>query len=442
MASKPLYPLGSGSRAVLLLFSAAALAAPISAADSLSVLGAEPTGSRRVFTEAEWAADLVDILGLAETLPAERSDEDHFAMLCADHAELVTESDGRQMPGRSALRVEAEPPPRRGPGDPVRVVVSVPATALYLLSIEGVGPQRWVVDQVPVGHLDPSVLGVAHAPVILPLTRGPHELSGTLAPRARLDRVELTAHRSLCIAPAGGWVAARPVTHNTLARTLVHALGLERNLPAAGPGLPTEGEAFESMSAGGELSQLRPHNVPTLGTWARAAGAPVEFTYRIPLEEPGLYSVLVRAPGGGSQIWSVDGRYQISLEPGGQGGRFGWNHVVSLPLRAGDHVIRAFASRESGIDQIRLVRHDSSAEAYVSVLAKAGFPEGAPDQLVTRAEAMDSLSHPALAARSERFLWQVARAPGFSPVAAGEAVREAPPPAAPAPPEWQPEPWR
>lgn len=442
MEPRPFHTWGSRWGAVLVAVAWAAWSSPARTADSLTVLGAEPTGSRRIVTEAEWAADLVQVLGLAETLPAKLSDQDHFALLCADRAELVTQGDGRQMPARAALRVVAEPDEPRGPGQPVRLVVSVPATALYLLSVEGVGPQRWVVDQVPVGHMDPSVLGVAYAPVVLPLTRGPHELTATLTPRARLDRVELVAHRSLCIAPADGWQAQRPVTYDTLARTLVHALGLERNLPSDGPGFPTEGEAFETASDGVELSTLRVHNVPTGGTWARATGAPAELTYRIHLEEPGLYTLLVRAPGGGSQIWSIDGRYPVALEPGGPGGGFGWNHVVSLSLRAGEHVIRTFVSRGSGVDQLRMVRHDASAEAYLSVLARAGFPEGAADRTVTRSEAVDSLAHPALAARSERFLWRVARAPGVSPVASHETVREMPPPAAPAAPAWQPEPWR
>ena len=142
------------------------------------------------------------------------------------------------------------------------------------------------------------------------------------------------------------------------------------------------------------------------------------------------------------QIRSVDGRYRVTVEPEALEGRFAWNHVVSLPLHAGDHVIRTFVARDSGVDQIRLVRHDSSSEAYLAVMGRAGFPEGAADQNVTRADAIESLRHPAISARAERFLWTAARAPGTSPVASSETVREAPMPASPAPPVWQPEPWR
>ena len=132
--------------------------------------------------------DLVDLLGLNDALPPDSSDDDRFALLCPDRAELVTQTGGRRAPSRSALRVSAEIPQRQGPPEPVRLVVSVPATALYQLSIEGVGRQRWVLDQRPIGHFDPSSLGIAYAPRLIPLARGPHEISGVLAPKARVLR--------------------------------------------------------------------------------------------------------------------------------------------------------------------------------------------------------------------------------------------------------------
>ena len=134
----------------------------------------------------------------------------------------------------------------------MRLVVSVPATALYQLSIEGVGRQRWVLDQRPIGPFDPSSLGIAYAPRLIPLARGPHEISGVLAPKARVDRLELSAHRLLCIAPAAGWKAERTLTYAAMAQTLVHALGLERELPIGDVALPTEGEEFADVSAGTE----------------------------------------------------------------------------------------------------------------------------------------------------------------------------------------------
>jgi len=409
---------------------------------SSSLLGAEPSGSHRLLTQAEWAADLVDLLGLDDALPPDASDDDRFALLCPDRAELVTETGGRRVPGRSALRVAVEAPSRQSPTDPVRLVVSAPATALYQLSVEGVGRQRWVVDQRPIGHLDPSSLGVAYAPRLIPLARGPHEISGVLAPKARVDRLELSAHRLLCIAPAAGWKADEALTHAAMAQTLVHALGLERNLPTTDVVLPTEGEDFSEVSAGGQRTQRRLRNIPTNGAWAKATDAPAEFTYRVHLEEPGFYSLLARVPGGGSQVWSLDGRYRVALRPGGDEEHLGWNHVMSLPLASGEHTLRAFVSRDSGVDLIRLLPHEATPERYIELAERAGFPEGPPDARVTRAEAMEGLAHPELARRGDELLWQVVHAPVTSPVVTSEQHKEAPPPAAPAGPDWMLEPWR
>ena len=80
---------------------------------SLAVQGAprasEDFGrSERVVTEGEWAADLVEALGLTPALPEDPSGDDLFSLLCPDRAELVTQAGGRTVPGRSALRAAAE----------------------------------------------------------------------------------------------------------------------------------------------------------------------------------------------------------------------------------------------------------------------------------------------------------------------------------------------
>ena len=58
--------------------------------------------------------------------------------------------------------------------------MQLPATALYQLTVEGVGLQRWLIDGQVIGHLDLDTLGVAHAPGLLPLTAGAHELTAIL----------------------------------------------------------------------------------------------------------------------------------------------------------------------------------------------------------------------------------------------------------------------
>ena len=58
-----------------------------------------------------------------------------------------------------------------------------------------------------------------------------------------LSRRKIRREHEVCIAPADGWHAERPLRYGSMARTLVHALGLEKNLPEAGNGVPIEGEA-------------------------------------------------------------------------------------------------------------------------------------------------------------------------------------------------------
>ncbi len=386
--------------------------------DSLTLLSGEMRGSKRVPSEAEWARQLLEGFGLDEILPEDADDGERFALLCPDLAE-ADEAGGIGWADGVPLRVSVAAPPDTGPGEPVRMVFQAPATALYQVSVAGIGMQRWTLDGRLVGHLDPSTLGVAQAPAIVPLREGPHELAGYLAPLARLERVELAAHRSLCIAPADGWQAGRPLRYASMARTLVHALGLEKELPPAGSSAPLEGEDFDEASAGAEVSERRLHNDPSGRAWARAAGSPAEFSYRLRLDEPGLFSVLARLPGGGVQIWSIDGRYRATLRPRGRRSAFDWNHVMTLPLPSGEHVLRVFASRGSGIDRIRLVPHAPSDADYVGVLARQGFVEGAPDAMVTDRVANENLSR-SLARSDGRFLTEHASGGRRSPLVDAE----------------------
>ncbi len=425
--------------AVLLGLIAVALAAAPALArregsDSLTMLSGDVEGSKRVPSQADWAASLLEAFGIDEVLPLDAADAERFALLCPDRAELVTESGGRRVPARAGLRVTVPAPADKGPGEPLRLVVSVPSTALYQVSVEGVGMQRWLLDGRLVGHLDPSALGIAQVPSIVPLREGPHELAAFLTPTARVDHIELAPQRSLCIAPADGWRAERPLRYAAMARTLVHALGLEKDLPDAGEGIPLEGERFAEASAGGETSERRLHNDPSSGAWARAAQGPAEFTYRVYLEEPGLFSILARVPGGGRQMWSVDGRYRASLRPRGRASAFAWNHVLTLPLTSGEHVLRVFATRGSGVDRIRLVPHRPTGADYVAVMAREGLADGAPDAMVPHRVARRGLSR-ALERNRGRFLTQHAEASGRSSLLDRwlRPEREVTPPAAPAP---------
>jgi hypothetical protein len=363
--------------------------------ESLVLLEAAPTPSEMVVSEAEWAAQLVDVLGLERVLPEKPDEAELFALLCSEQAELALAEGGRRLPADASFRVAVEAPRPRTPLGPVRFTISIPGTALYQLTAEGVGLQRWVIDGRPVGHLDLSPLGVAQANAIVPLREGPHEVSAYLAPGARVDRVELAAYRSLCVAPADGWKAARPLRYGAMAHTIVRVFGFDHTLPAREyEELQIEGERFDEVSAGGQSSRRRLAMAASGGGWAAALSSPAAFTWTFRLEEPRVVTLEALTHGVLPQIWSVDGRYRVTLHPESVPGGFSWNHVLTVPLAAGQHSLRALVSRGSGVDALRVIPRRSSDADYVRALEKLGFQGGAPDEPVPRSVAREALSSP------------------------------------------------
>jgi len=398
-----------------LLILATTLAATASAEPRLERFRAAeaPRVSERVIEQGEWASELVFALGLSDALPEQHDEADTFGLLCAEQSENTLEAGGLMIPGDAPYRVSVQPPVGRRPDEPVRIVVTLPATALYALTVNGVGAQRWAIDRRPIGHLDASGLGVAQAPRVIPLRAGPHELSAYLASNARVDRVELAAYRPLCIAPAQGWRSQRPLTFAAGARTLVRALGMERRLPLAGKPILIEGETFESASAwGGRTNRVL--GVPASGgAWAIAVDSPAEFAYRTVLPEPGVYTLLARVHGSGGEIWSIDRRYRVTVYPDAEAEAFQWKHVMTRQFDRGEHTIHALIPRASGIDALRWVRRSDSDWDYITVLRDAGFDEvGVPSQPVTQTAAYASLSNPLFAEISGRLL---ARLAGIAP---------------------------
>jgi hypothetical protein len=407
--------LASGVALALLLPVAPVCADPL---ESLVLRGAAPTASGVVLSEAEWAAQLMDVLGLERALPEQPDEAELFGLLCAEQAELALAEGGRRLPADAAFRVAVEAPRRRAPSGPVRLTLSVPGTALYQLTAEGVGVQRWVIDGRPVGHLDLSPLGVSQGSAVVPLRAGPHEVSAYLTPDARVDRVELAAFRALCVAPADGWKGARPLRYGAMARTIVRAFDFDRTLPARKhEQLRIEGERFDEVSAGGRRSDRRLKMEASGGGWAAAVSSPAAFTWNFRLEEPRVVTVEARTHGVLPQIWSVDARYRVTLHPESVSGGFSWNHVVTVPLAAGQHALRALVSRGSGIDALRVTPRRSSDADYVAVLERLGFRGGAADEPVPRSVALDTLSRPGFRELASGFRLRMQGAPGGRPLA-------------------------
>jgi hypothetical protein len=188
------------------------------------------------------------------------------------------------------------------------------------------------------------------------------------------------------------------------ARTLVAALGFERRLPIEGPPISVEGEEFQSTSAFGGRTNRALADPASGGAWAVAVSSPAEFSYRVRIDEPGIFSLLARVHGSGDQIWSIDGRYRVTAHPGENKSGFDWTHVLTVHLDSGEHVIRALLPQAAGIDSLHLIRRRGQDADYIAVLEAAGFRSGVPNQPVTQTDAYRSLSNPLFAEISSHFL--------------------------------------
>ncbi|HVH19142.1 MAG TPA: hypothetical protein VNF72_12645 [Myxococcota bacterium] len=378
-----------------------ALGAAAQSPESLGMSGPRFEPSRRAVLEEDWARRLAHALALEDGLPANAAPEDFYGLLCPEHALRELGEDG----AGGALRL-AHPLPPSGPAEPVRVVLEAPATALYAIQVEGVGLQRWSVDGRLIGHLDATPLGVAQAPRLLALRAGPHEFTGILVRDARAERIELSAHRPLCIAPADGWRTGRPLLHGAKARTSVRALGLERFLPTEATVAELEGEGFDSASRWGGRTDEGPAARGRV-EWAMAGNSPAEFSYRVHLPQPGLFSLEARLSGEGPQLWSIDARLRARVDLAGWR-RLGWQHVMTTPLPAGEHVIRALIPAGAAIDRIRVIAHRATDPDYVEVLEQMGLREGHVHAAVTRGDVDSTFRNPAFTMLAGDFLGRAA----------------------------------
>ena len=76
------------------------------------------------------------------------------------------------------------------------------------------------------------------------------------------------------------------------------------------------------------------------------------------------------------------------------GGRdvFTWEHVLTLPLDAGEHELRARIPRHAGVDLLRATPRRSQDVDYLAVLRELGMHVSAAEALVTHGDALASLS--------------------------------------------------
>jgi hypothetical protein len=364
---------------------------------------AHPSDQRSI-TLTDWAARLVEALGLAASLPLGHDADDLYSLLCPDRVEREIRADGRSFHTRHPFQISLDGPRSSDSPGVLRLAFAAPATAPYTLKVRGEGAARWYADHQSVGIIDPTLLGEDIAGSLIPLSQGPHQLEARLAPGARVERVELVAQRRLCIAPAEGWRGDRVLRFGDKARTLVQAFGLEGRLPVEKEMRVVEGEHFLRAGAGGIRTTRRLAVPASADAWAAAREGPTEFSYRVALSTPGLFSILARIHGGERQIWTIDGRYATRIFPPPEASAFAWVEVATIPLAAGEHAIRALLPDGAGVDVMQLLRRRTDDEDYLRILAEVGLEEGAASEPVTAEDADSNLRGRAFQSLTENFL--------------------------------------
>jgi len=363
-----------------------------------------PVSDQRIVTVADWAARLVEALGLAASLPLGHGADDLYSLLCPDRAEQKLEAGGRGVSTRLPFQITLDGSRSSSSPGVLRLAFSAPATAPYTLKVRGEGAARWYADRRSLGIVDPTPLGEDVAGSLIPLSEGPHQLEARLAPGARVEQVQLVAQRRICVAPAEGWRGSRALRFGDKARTMVQALGLQKRLPVEDEMRVIEGEQFLRAGAGGVRTSRRLAVPASADAWAAAREGPTEFTYRVALSTPGLFSILARVHGGERQIWTVDERYAIRVFPPAEASGFAWTEVATLPLAAGEHAIRALLAPGAGVDVMQLLRRRTNDEDYLRILEDMGLEEGAASEHVTVEDAARNLGSDVFRSRTANFL--------------------------------------
>jgi hypothetical protein len=119
-----------------------------------------------------------------------------------------------------------------------------------------------------------------------------------------------------------------------------------------------------------------------------------------------------RVHGSTPQLWSVDARYAVRVNPGPDAERFDWSEVATLPFDAGEHVVRARIADGAGVDVLHLLPRRASDQDYLDLMRELGFQEGAPDEPVTQSAAQSNLAHPAFRAAAAGLLGRLSPLPG------------------------------
>jgi hypothetical protein len=369
-------------------------------------------------TQADWARWLMAAMGVeARALPADAASVDYIEFLSGDPiAPLrVQASAAVPLPPGAQLTPDPMHPDRRwlrmgaAGGTPV-FKVRVPASGVYAIRIliEG-GEQRWRVDGGEPHVAGPADEGRIAEPTRLLgyflLARGVHQVSVEIPPSGALAWFALVRQPFPHVRPPGGWQPNALLTFGVKAVTMVQAMQLEGELRDRRRWeIAREGEAFTAEGPAVVQTNDRDPGRPSADAWVRGAHGGSWVEYEFEARASCTYSLVARMAGRGSARWIVDDTVERHVTPPGEGERFQWLSVSTLPLAKGRHRVRVGLEEGAGLDVFKLLCRDPDPQASLFLLRDLGFGEKMPDEPVPASLAQENLNNAYFRARMDALL--------------------------------------
>ena len=373
-------------------------------------------------TQGEWARRMVAAIGVdSRAFPEYAQTSDYIEFLSGDTVAPVRVESvaAASLPPGAVITPDPAHPERRWlrtdtNGGAAVFKVQVPASGVYAIrALIGGDEQRWRVDRgeprVTKPANDDSGEGKAGNPTRLLgyflLARGEHEVSVELPASGAIARFDLVRQPFPHVKPPGGWRPDAPLTFGVKAVTMVQAMQLEGELPDIRRWeINREGEAFTEQGPVVVQTNDREPGKPSKDAWVHGASRGSWLDYQVKVRERCAYSLVARMTGRGSARWLVDDTVERHVTPPGDGSRFLWLPVSTLPLEKGLHRVRVWLAEGAGLDTFKLMCRGPEAQPSLLLLDDLGFEEGLPEDPVSTAVAQQNLDNTYFRGRIERLL--------------------------------------
>jgi hypothetical protein len=215
----------------------------------------------------------------------------------------------------------------------------------------------------------------------LHLDPGAYEAAVLLPEGSELEFVELAPPCLHPIEPRGGWKPTALASTGDVAVTVLQALDLESELPAAATPLEYRGSELQLEDGSREAASSGDG-----GFRGGARGARVVLVVEIP--ETGLYALSVFGTGSGGQRWLADGCRSCVVCPNADP-TARWRDVLTGVFPKGQHYFSATLGPNSLIERVRLEQKKDTPADYLATVARLGLELG-PEGAITRERAEEA----------------------------------------------------